>query len=135
MRRSSSYTSGIKSETGSEGISTPNSQFPTSNHSQLATPNSQQLSIEIGNWELAVGGGWEMGVGSWELVSSNLDRLDHDIVDRPILSASLRTANLAHDVHAAVDFAEDRVAVVEMRCRRQGDEELSAVRVRSGVGH
>ena len=35
----------------------------------------------------------------------------------------------------SVDLAEDRVPVVEVRRRRQRDEELAAVGVRAGVGH
>src|SRR6202795_4151699 len=39
------------------------------------------------------------------------------------------------DVLALDDFAEDGVAVIEVRRRRDGDEKLAAVGVRAGVGH
>ena len=63
------------------------------------------------------------------------DRLDADVLHRPILTAGGGLADRVDDVHALGDLAEDRVLVVEPRRRHQRDEELAAVGVRPGVGH
>lgn len=39
------------------------------------------------------------------------------------------------DIHAAGDFAEDRVTAVQMRLSRMGDEKLAAIGAGAGVGH
>ena len=52
-------------------------------------------------------------------------------VDRAVLPARRHRADLLDDVHALDHFAEDRVAVVEMRRRPERDEELAAVGVRA----
>src|SRR5437868_472835 len=74
-------------------------------------------------------------VRSHLLLASDLHGLNDDILDRTILGASPRAANLPDDVHAVNDFAEDAVAVVEVRCRPERNEELTAIGVGTAIGH
>ena len=78
---------------------------------------------------------WAWGVGGWESASFYLDALDHHILERSIARPCRGAPDLAHDVHATLDLAEDRVLVIEMRCRPERDEELTAVGVRPRVRH
>lgn len=88
----------------------------------MSTPDSQSQLPALGNWE-------------WELTPVYFDGLNDDVFDRSIAWSGLGAADFTHDVHAVLDHAEDRVLVVEMRGRAQRDEELTAIGVRSGVGH
>src|SRR5215210_6049797 len=63
------------------------------------------------------------------------DRLDDDVLDWPVALASARAADRTDDVHAFDDFAEDGVAIVEVRRRPERHEELSAVGIRAAIGH
>jgi hypothetical protein len=59
------------------------------------------------------------------------DGLDDDVLQRAVAVAGRRAADLLHDLEPFDDLAEDRVAIVQMRCGRERDEELSAVGVRT----
>src|SRR5579883_1084050 len=61
--------------------------------------------------------------------------LDDDVLNRSILQTGFCFADLSDDIHAAYDFAENRMLIVEVRRRDEGDEELAAVGVRSCVRH
>src|SRR5689334_78569 len=66
----------------------------------------------------------------------DLDRLDHDRLDRPVPRAGLDALDLVDGVHPLDDLAEDGVLAVEPgRLLGGDDEELAAVRVRAAVGH
>lgn len=43
--------------------------------------------------------------------------------------------NGIHNVLTVRHLSEHRVPSVQMRCRQMGDEELTAIRIRPGVGH
>ena len=63
------------------------------------------------------------------------DRLEDDLVSWLVVSVGVDGADLTDDVHAVSDFAEDGVAVVEVRLGGERDEKLRAVGVRAGVCH
>ena len=52
-----------------------------------------------------------------------------------VLSAGLNQSHALDDSHATLDSAKDRVFPVQPRRRREGDEELTAIGVRSAVRH
>lgn len=58
-----------------------------------------------------------------------------NILHGPIHSVGPRILNLAHDVHAVDDFAEDDVFAIQVWGLRRRDKELAAVCVGAGVGH
>src|SRR6185503_400076 len=61
--------------------------------------------------------------------------VDHHRRDRAVVLADRGRADLLDHVHALHDGAEDGVAPIEVRRRAERDEELAAVRVRTGIGH
>src|SRR5215213_6419608 len=65
----------------------------------------------------------------------NRDLRDRDVGCRPIARARAGAADALHDIHAVDDLAEHRVPVVEVRRRRERDEELAAVRVWTRIRH
>src|SRR5258705_12594116 len=67
--------------------------------------------------------------------SFDSDLLNDDVFHRAIAIARLDAANPAHDIHPVHHFPEDGVAAVEGGRRRQRDEELAAIGVRTAVGH
>lgn len=65
--------------------------------------------------------------------TSHLPTLRHHDIERGTLAADARALDLAHDVHAIGDAAEDDVFVVQERGGDGADEELGAVGVGAGV--
>ena len=65
--------------------------------------------------------------------TSHLPTLRHHDIERGTLAADARALDLAHDVHAVGDAAEDDVFVVQERGGDGADEELGAVGVGAGV--
>src|SRR5947209_6782600 len=68
------------------------------------------------------------------LAAGDLDLPYRHVLDRPAGQDPDFRDSLDH-VEALDDAAEDRVLAVEVRRRRDGDEELRAVRVGTVVGH
>ena len=67
---------------------------------------------------------------------AQLDSLQHHGRLRQVAGVALDHRDLVDDVLATRDLAEDGVLAVEPRCRVGGDdEELAAVRIRSGIRH
>src|ERR1039458_8685819 len=62
-------------------------------------------------------------------------RIDFDFLDGTILGATGNLGDLLHHVVTLDHFAEDAVLVVQPRGGRDGNEELAAVGVGTGVGH
>src|SRR5579862_7352453 len=63
------------------------------------------------------------------------DRLDDDILHRPVLAGRLHAADRVHHVGALDDLAEDGVLAVEPGRGPDRDEELRAVGAGAGVRH
>src|SRR5262245_51531591 len=77
---------------------------------------------------------WKCSAG-YESRTFNLYRIDHDVLDRPVLRGRLRMSDLIHDIHAFNDLAEDGMFVIQPRRRNERDEELTAVGVRPRICH
>jgi hypothetical protein len=60
---------------------------------------------------------------------------DLDLLDWAILLVCLDHAQLLDDLHTIFHPSKDSVLAVQPRCRREGYEELRAVRIGTGVGH
>src|SRR4030095_10897378 len=69
------------------------------------------------------------------LLALDRDAIDDDVGGGAIAIGGRRAADLPHDIHPFNHLAENGMAVVKMRRRRQRDEELAAVGVRAAVGH
>src|ERR1022692_4651402 len=65
----------------------------------------------------------------------DLDRLDDHVVDRTVVPARRRLADLVHHVAALNDLAEDGVPAVEVGGGHGGDEELRPVGPGTRVRH
>lgn len=65
----------------------------------------------------------------------HISPVDLDLLNGSILLICLDQAQLLDNLHAALDPAKYRVFSVEPWRRRECDEELGAVRVRSRIGH
>src|ERR1035437_2744171 len=63
------------------------------------------------------------------------DGVEADFLFGAVLGAARNLGDLLHHVVAFDDFTEDTVLIVEPRGGGDGDEELAAVGVGSGVGH
>ena len=58
-----------------------------------------------------------------------------DGFNRPIHGTRRHSADGLDDIDALGHASENRMAVIQVRCRSQCDEKLAAVGVRTGVGH
>ena len=66
--------------------------------------------------------------------------LDFYVIDghrriRAVAAVARYAGNLVGHVLAFHDFSENSVPVIEVRRRSNGDEELAAVGIRTGIGH
>jgi len=61
--------------------------------------------------------------------------IDHDGFGRSIHGARRDSADGLDDIDALDHAPENRMTVIQVRCRAQCDEKLAAVGVRTGVGH
>lgn len=66
-------------------------------------------------------------------IPSHLPTLRNHHIERRFLASHARILDLAHDLHAVGDAAEDDVFVVEERGGDGADEELGAVCVGAGI--
>src|SRR5699024_11710378 len=78
---------------------------------------------------------WSSDVCSSDLLGDG-DGLDHDRVDRAVHAVGGGGGDRVDDLLGlrVNDLTEDGVAVVQVRGRAHGDEELGAVGARAGVG-
>lgn len=61
--------------------------------------------------------------------------IPHSIVFATLLASVVFAGNIIHHIEWRSHFTEDRMAVVEERGRRGGDEELRAIGAGTGIGH
>ena len=65
----------------------------------------------------------------------NITPLNLDLLHRPISTPRPDRTQLIHDIHPLHHLAKHSVLTIQMRRRRQRNEELAAVRARAGVRH
>src|SRR6266566_7944954 len=96
----------------------------------------KQVGAAVSCWVPWPGGtAMALSRGSRIVAAIDRDRLEDDILDRPVVASRHRLADLIDDLAAADDLAEDSVLPVQPRSRDGGDEKLRAVRAGTRVGH
>ena len=71
----------------------------------------------------------------WKMNSTSVNLPETGFVDGSVFGRDLKFLQLVKAVETVNDFPEDGVLQVQTVLGSVGDEELGAVRVRTGVGH
>jgi hypothetical protein len=73
---------------------------------------------------------------SWAVVGRHFTTVvDHNINFRLVALANLSVLDLANDIHSFNNVAKNDVLVVQVGCGFAGNEKLTPVGIRAGVGH
>jgi carbonic anhydrase/acetyltransferase-like protein (isoleucine patch superfamily) len=73
---------------------------------------------------------------SWTIVGRHFTTVvDNDINFWLVAFADGSVLNLANDIHSFHNVAEDDVLIIQVGCSFAGDEKLTSVGIRAGVGH
>jgi hypothetical protein len=73
---------------------------------------------------------------SWTVVGRHFTTVvDNNINFRLVALVDLSVLDLANDIHSFHNVAEDDVLIIQMGCSFAGDEKLTSVGIRAGVGH